>query len=174
MKADLLAAIRTALGHQQTDDLVLHSLAARHTLRESAGKLHILVAEDNAVNQTVILRVLTKMGHSSVLASTGLEALNLAFSQNFDLLFMDVQMPEMDGLAATEAIRQREKGTGAHLPIFAMTAHAMKGDRERCLHAGMDGYISKPIRFSDIEKTLSGFSSTQSNFATSLSRKHNA
>jgi two-component system, sensor histidine kinase and response regulator len=174
MKADLQAAIRTVLGHQHTDNLALHSLVARHTLRESTGKLHILVAEDNAVNQTVILRVLTKMGHSSVLACTGTEALKLAFSQKFDLLFMDVQMPEMDGLAATEAIRQREKNTGAHLPIFAMTAHAMKGDRERCLQAGMDGYISKPIRFSDIEKALSGFSGTQSNSATSPSRKRNA
>ncbi len=134
----------------------------RHSLRESARKLHILVAEDNAVNQAVILRVLEKMGHSSVLAHNGKEALALAFSQKFDLVFMDVQMPEMDGLAATEAIRQREKSSGTHLPIFAMTAHAMKGDRERCLQAGMDGYITKPIRFSDIEKTLSSFSGAQS------------
>ncbi|HMJ23995.1 MAG TPA: response regulator, partial [Terriglobales bacterium] len=121
-------------------------------------KLHILVAEDNAVNQAVILRVLEKMGHTSVLARNGKEALAFAFGQNFDLAFMDVQMPEMDGLAATEAIRMREKTTGSHLAIFAMTAHAMKGDRERCLQSGMDGYITKPIRFGDIEKTLSSFS----------------
>jgi two-component system, sensor histidine kinase and response regulator len=146
----------------QSDNIAARPLVTRHTLRESSRKLHILVAEDNAVNQAVILRVLEKMGHSSVLACTGKEALALAFNQKFDLAFMDVQMPEMDGLAATEAIRLREKSSGTHLAIFAMTAHAMKGDRERCLQAGMDGYITKPIRFSDIEKTLSSFSSAQS------------
>jgi CheY-like chemotaxis protein len=114
------------------------------------------VAEDNAVNQAVILRVLQKMGHTPVLAQNGKEALALAAAEKFDLVFMDVQMPEMDGLAATAAIREREKASGAHLPIFAMTAHAMKGDRERCLESGMDGYITKPVRFSDVEETLSG------------------
>ena len=162
MKAELRNAILTVLGQVQSDSVAARPLVTRHTLRESSRKLHILVAEDNVVNQAVILRVLEKMGHSSVLASTGKEALALAFSQKFDLAFMDVQMPEMDGLAATEAIRQREKSSGTHLAIFAMTAHAMKGDRERCLQAGMDGYITKPIRFSDIEKTLSGFSSAES------------
>ena len=161
MKADLRTAILTVLGRGQSDSVAVRPLVTRHTLRESSRKLHILVAEDNAVNQAVILRVLEKMGHSSVLARTGKEALALAFSQKFDLAFMDVQMPEMDGLAATEAIRQREKGSGTHLPIFAMTAHAMKGDRERCLQAGMDGYITKPMRFGDVEKTLSSFSGAQ-------------
>jgi two-component system sensor histidine kinase/response regulator len=162
MKAELRNAILTVLGQVQSDNIAARPLVTRHTLRESSRKLHILVAEDNAVNQAVILRVLEKMGHSSVLACTGKEAIALAFGQKFDLAFMDVQMPEMDGLAATEAIRQREKSSGTHLSIFAMTAHAMKGDRERCLQAGMDGYITKPIRFSDIEKTLSSFSSAQS------------
>ena len=162
MKAELRNAILSVLGQVQSDDTAARPLVTRHTLRESSRKLHILVAEDNAVNQAVALRMLGKMGHSSVLARTGKEALALAFSQKFDLVFMDVQMPGMDGLAATEAIRQREKSSGAHLAIFAMTAHAMKGDRERCLLAGMDGYISKPIRFSDIEKTLSAFSGTKS------------
>jgi CheY-like chemotaxis protein len=162
MKADLRNAIITVLGQGQTDNTAVRPLVTRHTLRDSSGKLHILVAEDNAVNQAVILRMLGKMGHSSVLARTGNEALALAFSQKFDLVFMDVQMPEMDGLAATEAIRERERSTGTHLVIFAMTAHAMKGDRERCLQAGMDGYITKPIRFSDIEKILSSFSAIQS------------
>ncbi|HEX4424712.1 MAG TPA: response regulator, partial [Terriglobales bacterium] len=95
-----------------------------------------------------------KMGHSTALAHTGKEALALAASEKFDVAFMDVQMPEMDGLAATAAIREKEKATGAHLPIIAMTAHAMKGDRERCLQAGMDGYVSKPLRFSDVEEVL--------------------
>ena len=89
-----------------------------------------------------------------MLAQTGKEALALASAEKFDIAFMDVQMPEMDGLAATAAIREREKKSRTHLPIFAMTAHAMKGDRERCLEAGMDGYITKPVRFSDIEQTL--------------------
>jgi two-component system sensor histidine kinase/response regulator len=162
MKAELQNAILTVLGQVQSDNIAAVSLVTRHSLRESSSrKLHILVAEDNAVNQAVILRVLEKMGHSSVLACTGKEALAFAFEQKFDLVFMDVQMPEMDGLAATEAIRQREKGSDNHLRIFAMTAHAMKGDRERCLQAGMDGYITKPIRFSDIEKTLFSLSSAQ-------------
>jgi CheY-like chemotaxis protein len=131
-------------------------LVTRHTLRESAHKLRILVAEDNAVNQAVITRALQKMGHTPVLAQTGIEALELASTEKFDVVFMDIQMPEMDGLAATAAIREKEITTRTHLPIFAMTAHAMAGDRERCLEAGMDGYITKPVRFSDIEQTLSG------------------
>jgi len=112
------------------------------------------------VNQEVIIRALQKMGHTPVLAQTGKEALALASAEKFDLIIMDVQMPEMDGLAATRAIRGREKDSGTHLPIFAMTAHAMKGDRERCLEAGMDGYISKPLRFSDIEQILAGLART--------------
>jgi signal transduction histidine kinase/CheY-like chemotaxis protein len=128
-------------------------IAPRQTPRESR-QLRILVAEDNAVNQAVIMRVLQKMGHSAVLARNGKEALALATNEKFEVAFMDVQMPEMDGLAATAAIREAEKITMTHLPIIAMTAHAMKGDRERCLQAGMDGYISKPLRFSDIEDVL--------------------
>jgi signal transduction histidine kinase/HPt (histidine-containing phosphotransfer) domain-containing protein len=130
------------------------TVATRGPVSESFRPLRILVAEDNAVNQAVIMRVLQKMGHSTALAHTGKEALALAASEKFDVAFMDVQMPEMDGLAATAAIREKEKATGAHLPIIAMTAHAMKGDRERCLQAGMDGYVSKPLRFSDVEEVL--------------------
>jgi two-component system, sensor histidine kinase and response regulator len=158
MKADLRAAILTVLGRRHADNVIQPPpLVTRHSLREAGRRLHILVAEDNAVNQAVILRVLEKMGHSSVLAQNGKEALALAFSQKFDLILMDVQMPEMDGLAATEAIRKREKDSGTHLAIVAMTAHAMKGDRELCLQAGMDGYVTKPIRFSALEKTLAKF-----------------
>jgi two-component system sensor histidine kinase/response regulator len=155
LKADLMTAILTALS-QPRGEMDAAPLLSLHPLRESARKLRILVAEDNAVNQAVILRVLQKMGHRPVLAQTGKEALALAMSQKFDLAFMDVQMPEMDGLAATAAIRKSEAATKTHLPIFAMTAHAMSGDRERCLQSGMDGYITKPVRFSDIEQTLSG------------------
>ena len=155
-KSDLLTAIRTALSQSQMQTDTKPALITRHTLRESARKLRILVAEDNAVNQVVIIRALQKMGHTPVLAQNGKLALTLASTENFDLAFMDVQMPEMDGLSATAAIRKSEKHNGNHLPIFAMTAHAMKGDRERCLAAGMDGYICKPVRFSDIEETLAG------------------
>lgn len=155
MKADLQDAILTLLHRDRSNDGVARPLVTRHMLRQSSRKLHILVAEDNAVNQAVILRILEKMGHTSVLAQNGKVALSLATSEKFDLAFMDVQMPEMDGLAATRAIRQHEEGKGMRLPIFAMTARAMKGDRERCLESGMDGYITKPIRFGDIEKTLS-------------------
>ena len=153
-KEDLLTAILTGLGHQRAP-AGAPTLVTRHSLRES-HRLRILVAEDNAVNQAVVMRVLQKMGHSPVLARTGREALALAASEKFELTFMDVQMPEMDGLTATRAIREGEKGTTTHLPIFAMTAHAMKGDRERCLEAGMDGYISKPVRFSEIESAIAG------------------
>jgi two-component system, sensor histidine kinase and response regulator len=160
LKADLMAAILKALGRgRQAETTPRPSLVNRPTMPKSCRSLRILVAEDNAVNQAVILRVLQKMGHTPVLAQTGKEALALASTENFDLVFMDVQMPEMDGLAATVAIRESETNNGTHLPIFAMTAHAMTGDRERCLEAGMDGYITKPVRFSDIEQTLSGFES---------------
>jgi two-component system sensor histidine kinase/response regulator len=160
VKADLLAAILTSPNQKHVEISATPALVTRHTLRESGRKLRILVAEDNSVNQVVIIRVLQKMGHAPMLAQNGKEALALALTEKFDLVFMDVQMPEMDGLAATAAIRQREKNSGLHLPIFAMTAHAMKGDRERCLEAGMDGYITKPVRFSDIEQTLAGLART--------------
>jgi two-component system, sensor histidine kinase and response regulator len=160
LQADLMAAILKALSQRQGEMRASPMLVTRCTLRESARKLRILVAEDNEVNQRVIIRVLQKMGHTPVLAQTGKEALALASAEKFDLVFMDVQMPEMDGLAATAAIRQSETNSRAHLPIFAMTAHAMTGDRERCLEAGMDGYITKPVRFSDIEQTLAGLAVT--------------
>ena len=156
LEADLLAAILTAISQRQVERSANPALVTRHTLRESARKLRILVAEDNAVNQAVIIRVLQKLGHTPVLAQNGKEAVALAGAEKFDLVFMDVQMPEMDGLTATAAIRESEKDSGTHLPIFAMTAHAMKGDRERGLEAGMDGYITKPVHLSDIEQTLAG------------------
>jgi len=159
LKSDLLTAILKALGHHHAEPGAPPPLVTRHTLRESSRSLRILVAEDNPVNEVLIVRVLQKLGHASVVAHTGKQALELARKERFDLAFMDVQMPEMDGLAATAAIREQEKTSGTHLPIFAMTAHAMKGDRERCLEAGMDGYLSKPVRFSDIEQTLAGVGS---------------
>jgi len=160
MKADLLTAILTVLGHEPGLDLAADPpLVTRHSIRESATKRRVLVVEDNAINQALIMRLLANMGHTSVLAQNGREAVALVSSEGFDLVFMDVQMPEMDGLAATRAIRQKETINGTHLPIYAMTAHALKGDRERCLESGMDGYLTKPIRFSDVERTLAGLGS---------------
>lgn len=157
MKADLLRAILAVLANKPKQaPTVTSQLVTRHSLRESASKRRVLVAEDNAINQALIVRLLIKMGHTSVLAENGKEAVALASTEKFDLVFMDVQMPEMDGMAATRAIRENERITGSHLPIYAMTAHAMKGDRERCLESGMDGYLAKPIRFSDVEQTLAG------------------
>ncbi len=120
----------------------------------AARPLTILMAEDNVVNQRVALRILQKQGHRVVLAATGREALEKAGAQAFDLVLMDVQMPDVDGLTATKMIRERERLTGGHVPILAMTAHAMKGDRERCLSAGMDGYVSKPVRPRELAKAI--------------------
>ena len=108
--------------------------------------LKILVAEDNVVNQRVSARILEKRGHTVVLARTGRECLTAFQDQSFDLILMDVQMPEMDGLEATAALREMEKETGTHIPIVAMTAHAMKGDEQRFLESGMDAYVSKPVQ----------------------------
>lgn len=152
--SDLQDAIRSVLGASRSGNTEA-PLVTRHTLREAPHKLRILVAEDNAVNQALIVRVLEKMGHSPTIAPNGLEAVAVATTQNFDLVFMDVLMPEMDGLQATATIREHEKTTGTHIPIFAMTARVMEGDREECLRSGMDGYIPKPVRFSDIQETLS-------------------
>jgi len=118
----------------------------------------ILLAEDNKVNQQVALRILEKDNHSVVFAGSGSEAVQLMEQQDFDLVLMDVQMPQMDGLEATGIIRKIEKSTGKHIPIIAMTAHAMNGDRERCLSAGMDDYISKPIHSQDLLKLVSKYS----------------
>ena len=111
----------------------------RHSLREGRKGLRILLAEDNAVNQQLAVRLLEKSGHTVGMAGTGREALAALEREGFDLVLMDVQMPETDGLEATAAIREKERVTHGHVPIIAMTAHAMAGDRERCLAAGIDG-----------------------------------
>jgi two-component system, sensor histidine kinase and response regulator len=104
------------------------------------------LAEDNMVNQRLVTRLLEKQGHRVVVVNNGHEALAALERDGFDLVLMDVQMPELDGFEATARIRAREQDTGRHIPIIAMTAHALKGDRERCLAAGMDSYLSKPIQ----------------------------
>src|SRR5205823_5655958 len=110
---------------------------------------------DNLVNQKLVVRFLEQGGHQAVVANTGKEALQMWHEESFDAILMDVQMPEMDGLAATAAIRAAEKALARpHVPIIAMTAHAMKGDRERCLAAGMDEYLAKPIILRDLLDTI--------------------
>jgi two-component system sensor histidine kinase/response regulator len=108
--------------------------------------LQILAAEDNRVNQRLLLRLLQKEGHTVTLAEDGEAAIAISEEQDFDVILMDVQMPAMDGLEATRYIRNRERESGRHVPIIALTAHAMKGDRERCLDAGMDAYVAKPVQ----------------------------
>jgi CheY-like chemotaxis protein len=117
-------------------------------------RLRVLVAEDNAVNQTITARMLGKLGHSVTVAADGNEALAAWERTEFDLVLMDVQMPSMDGLECTSAIRSREQWRGGHVPIIALTAHALKGDEERCLRAGMDGYLAKPVRSEDLYSTI--------------------
>jgi len=147
---ELLEAILTVLGHPAASLDQPPALVTRHSLREERRHLRILLAEDNPVNQMVAVRLLEKMGHTTIVVPNGLEALLKLEEQEFDLVLMDVQMPEMDGFEATRAIREKETETKKHLPIIAMTAHAMKGDRERCLAAGMDWYVAKPIRPADL------------------------
>jgi PAS domain S-box-containing protein len=134
-------------------------LVTRHVLREERRRSTILLVEDNSVNQTLAMRLLEKRGYAVTVAGDGQHAVSILETQRFDVVLMDIQMPVMDGFQATAAIREKEKTTGEHLLIIAMTAHALVGDQERCLAAGMDAYISKPIRttelFSAIETLLS-------------------
>ena len=112
--------------------------------------MRVLLAEDNSVNQTLAIRLLEKHGHDVVLAVNGREALDALEKENFDLVLMDLQMPVLDGLSAINVVRKKEAEVGGHMPIIALTAHAMKGDRERCIEAGADDYVTKPIRTSDL------------------------
>ena len=119
-------------------------------------RLRVLVAEDNAVNQQVAVGMLERAGHEATVAANGREVLALLERETFDVVLMDVQMPELDGLEATAAIRERERATGGHLPIVALTAHAMKGDAERCLAAGMDAYLAKPLQPRELVAAIDG------------------
>jgi signal transduction histidine kinase/CheY-like chemotaxis protein len=152
LPSELLACIRLALGLQTTASPLALPAAA---ISAAPRSLRILLAEDNLVNQKVAMTMLVKMGHRTTLATNGREALEHWRQNDFDLILMDVQMPEMTGLQATMQIRREEDPLGRHLPIIAMTASAMSEDRERCLAAGMDDFVSKPISFRDIEQLIS-------------------
>jgi CheY-like chemotaxis protein len=158
-QAELREAISRVLGFTEKGEKPqLITRFSLHDVREAAAGMHILVAEDNAVNQRLITRLLEKRGHQVKVAENGREAVDALTKSPFDLVLMDVQMPEMDGLAATNTIRERELVSGWHQPIIALTAHAMKGDQERCLAAGMDGYLTKPIRSQELDVILEKYS----------------
>lgn len=147
-QGELLDAICRILDKTAQEQPAL--LVTKHTLREAKSRVRVLLAEDNAVNQTLAVRILEKRGFSVTSVPDGQAAVDAVQSGEFELVLMDIQMPGMDGFEATAAIREREKQTGAHLPIVAMTAHALVGDRERCIASGMDAYVSKPIRTSEL------------------------
>jgi CheY-like chemotaxis protein len=151
---ELLNALTTVAG-TVADTQVIAAPVTRHSLRENHVRLKILLAEDNAVNQALGSALLRRRGHDVVIAESGRIALEFLYEQDFDLVLMDVEMPEMNGIQATAAIREREQQLGlARIPIVAMTAHALAGDRERCLQAGMDGYLTKPIQAKQLYETV--------------------
>lgn len=162
-QSDLFDAIQNALSGAVPDGVgkdrpglaTPDPLDARPRLDGRGGRpLHILLAEDNPINQKVAVRTLEKLGHRVFVANNGKEVIAALEQQPFDLVLMDVQMPEMDGVEATAVIRENEKRTGQRTPIIALTAHAMKGDRERLLAAGMDGYVTKPIRQEELWREI--------------------
>jgi CheY-like chemotaxis protein len=152
---DLRAGIQRALEPAPDAGPALAEPAPeRQTRARASVTRRILVAEDNAVNQRIAVSLLTKRGHDVTLVDTGEKAVEAALAGTFDLVLMDVQMPRMDGFEATAAIRAHERARGGHLRIVAMTAHALKGDAERCLDAGMDGYLSKPLNAPQLYATV--------------------
>jgi len=169
-QSELREAIARVLGAEGKKDAT--PLITRYSLqdaRDPKPSLSVLVAEDNAVNRLLAARLLERRGHHVVMATNGREALEALAREKFDLVLMDVQMPEMDGLQATSVLREREKekNDGSHQPVIALTAHAMKGDQERCLEAGMDGYLSKPIQPRELDRILEIYVSRQVSAASS-------
>ncbi|WP_437191499.1 response regulator [Planctomicrobium sp. SH527] len=154
-QSELFDAIAEGLGvtSPEDGDLGVSAHAGEHQIQP----LRILLAEDNKVNQKLAIGLLEKWGHHVTLAGNGLQAITHWEQLPFDLVIMDIQMPEMDGLQATRAIRALEETRGGHIPIIAMTAHAMAGDREQCLNSGMDGYVTKPLRMHDLRSAIARF-----------------
>ncbi len=165
-QSELREAIARVLGAKEQKGAI--PLITRYSLydeREPSASLRVLLTEDNPVNQRLATRLLEKRGHHVTVARNGREALVVLEKETFDLVLMDLQMPEMDGFEATAAIREQEKGSGKHHQIVALTAHAMKGDREKCLAAGMDGYLTKPIRPPELDEILARYASRKSEVA---------
>ncbi len=152
-QSELLNAIMHIL-KKMPEDRVVEISPTQSSPNEPCPAYRILVAEDNLINQKVVCYMLEKNGHQVTSAHNGKEALEEFEKHLFDVVLMDVQMPKMDGFEATAAIREKEKETNGHIPIIALTAHAMKGDRERCLEAGMDDYVSKPIKPEELFATI--------------------
>jgi len=156
-QSDLLLTIQKVLSDQPVNDVATRALAplAAATHERSGPRLRILLAEDNAVNQRLAITFLEKEGHEVVLSHDGQQALDALEQQGgFDLVLMDLQMPNLDGFEALARIREHEQASGLHIPVVAMTAHAMKSDRERCLLAGFDGYVSKPTRSQELKNAI--------------------
>jgi len=156
-QSSLLDAILLVFGMSCTEKQEI-PLITRHTIQESTPSIKktckILLAEDNVINQKLVVRILEKYGHEVTVVEDGLKAVTATDKNEFDVVLMDIQMPKMDGLQATSAIRSREKKSGYHIPIIAMTAHAMKGDRERCIEAGMDDYMAKPLKPNELVEKI--------------------
>jgi two-component system, sensor histidine kinase and response regulator len=168
-QSELREAIARALGAREQNGAI--PLITRYSLgdaRDPDTILRILVAEDNPVNQRLIARLLEKRGHRVTMVADGQETVEAVEKDIYDLVLMDIQMPEMDGLEATAAIRKREAGTEVHVPIVALTAYAMKDDRDRCIAAGMDGYLSKPLRPQELDQLLEGYIARRIQPATAL------
>jgi CheY-like chemotaxis protein/nitrogen-specific signal transduction histidine kinase len=151
--SDLLQGIAKVLRFSQVKPMMRPDISFVRQDSGAAG-MRILLAEDNLINQTVAVHMLTKLGHQVTVVRNGREAVHMTQAQSFDLVLMDVQMPEVDGYEATRQIRARERQTQSHVPIFALTAYAIKGDHEQCLAAGMDGYVAKPIAVKDLAQVI--------------------
>jgi PAS domain S-box-containing protein len=157
-QSELREAIARVVGAREQHSAL--PLITRHSVQDPPSAfevLHILLAEDNLVNQRLMTRLLEKRGHRVVVAANGREALAALEKRSYDLVLMDIQMPEMNGMEATARIREKEKLSGGHQPIVALTAHAMKGDQELCLTGGMDGYLAKPIRAQELDQILAQY-----------------
>ncbi len=152
-QSELLNTIMLVLGKDSTEEKK-GVLITKYSIRESQKRLNILIVEDNIINQKVAAHILQKFGNTVFLANNGIEAIQALKKKEFDLILMDIQMPKMDGLEATKKIRKEEENTGKHIPIIALTAHAMQGDKERCLDAGMDDYISKPLKSEELFEAI--------------------